>query len=375
MKSEFAIVAIAKNENLFVEEWINYHLATGFDHIYLYDNGGPDDDSLDFIVERYPATVTVEKIPGPSRQSAAYRHFCDNYKQKTSWVAFIDLDEFITFPVHKNVQGFVSEYENLGSIGLSWHMFGHASHTNRPTGFVMDNYTWRYPFSFPQIKTLCSTQQLDDISSIHNVNSRCRLVNGFDLQGQDMIPFFDDRGRYIDELDTTHIVRINHYFTRSMEDFKAKIARGSAAGAANPNFDWYTRDPRVFSSTLDMSAPRLIRQFRLSSGSQFSYYQDNKNFDVQLFDHVLPNDFDPTWYREMYPDVKHLESEHALKQHFKSVGALDGRAWSAQAWAERYFDPSRYLLRHSDVANAGNNLSSARYHYFVAGRFENREIQ
>ncbi len=236
--SDFAVVAIAKNENKFIDEWINFHLAIGFEHIYLYDNAGAADENLDAVAERYSDSVTVIKMPGPGRQSAAYRHFSENFRASVKWVAFIDIDEFIVFHKHRNVAGFISEYGYLKSIALSWKMFGHANHEKRPAGLVMDNYLWRYPFSFPQVKTICSTTEIDIISSIHNVNGKARLITGYDLGGSDKIPLTDDAG-YSSELDTTSIVSIHHYFSRSLEDIQIKISRGSAAGTLNRNFDWY----------------------------------------------------------------------------------------------------------------------------------------
>ena len=33
-----AICAIAKHENVYINDWVNYHLNLGFDHIYIYDD-------------------------------------------------------------------------------------------------------------------------------------------------------------------------------------------------------------------------------------------------------------------------------------------------------------------------------------------------
>jgi len=33
-----AIVAIVKNEHRFIKEWVDYHLALGFDDIYIYED-------------------------------------------------------------------------------------------------------------------------------------------------------------------------------------------------------------------------------------------------------------------------------------------------------------------------------------------------
>lgn len=37
-----AICAIAKNEQWYINDWIEYHLKLGIDHIYLYDNNEAD---------------------------------------------------------------------------------------------------------------------------------------------------------------------------------------------------------------------------------------------------------------------------------------------------------------------------------------------
>ena len=37
-KNDAVICAIALHEEPYIDEWIQYHLALGFSHIYLYDN-------------------------------------------------------------------------------------------------------------------------------------------------------------------------------------------------------------------------------------------------------------------------------------------------------------------------------------------------
>jgi len=373
MTVDCAIVAIAKNESCFVEEWINYHRVVGFDRIYLYDNGGPEDESLDFLMEKYSDLVTLTKLPGPGRQSAAYRHFCEHYKNETRWVAFIDLDEFIVFHKHANAAGFLSEFEGLETIGLTWLMFGHSGHEKRPTGLVMDDYTWRYPFSFPQVKTLCLASAVTEILSVHNVNHKARLINGFDLEGADKVSVLSEGNRFRTDLDTTATVSINHYFSRSLEDIANKLSRGSAAGTVNRSFDWFFSKKEVFNSTLDMTGPRLLREWANSNHNRCSYYRNNSKIVDQTFKHVIADDFDADWYGNFYPDLNMQRlSVDELKNHFSAVGALEDRAWNQRVWSERFFDPARYRSIHGDLTALDN--CSARYHYFVAGRFEGREL-
>ena len=49
--SDACICAIAKNEDLYLDEWIQYHLALGFKHIFLYDNH--DEPTLDKILRSF----------------------------------------------------------------------------------------------------------------------------------------------------------------------------------------------------------------------------------------------------------------------------------------------------------------------------------
>jgi hypothetical protein len=373
MAVDFAIVAIAKNENSFVEEWINYHRAVGFEHIYLYDNAGPNDESLDFLREAYSDTVTLTKLPGPGRQSAAYRHFCEHFKAEARWVAFIDLDEFVVFRQHGNASAFVSEFEHIDSIGLSWLMFGHSGHERRPEGLVMEDYTWRYPFCFPQIKTFCRSSAVDEILSVHNINHRAKLITGYDLQGADKVDVLSQANKFCAELDTTGTVAIHHYFSRSLEDIANKLARGSAAGTVNRSFDWFFAKKEIFSSTLDMTGPLLIRRWEASPNRRYAYYKNNPKIRNQRFHHLIAEDFDSHWYGSFYPDlaVQNLSSAE-LEQHFVLSGAFEGRAWNERIWFEKFFDPKQYRSIHADLASLDD--VSARYHYFVAGRFEGREL-
>ena len=52
MKS--AIRAIARNEEDYLLEWINYHLNLGFDHIFLCDNNNLENESTYRLCKEQP---------------------------------------------------------------------------------------------------------------------------------------------------------------------------------------------------------------------------------------------------------------------------------------------------------------------------------
>lgn len=64
---------IIKNEEAYLDEWIDYHRAVGFTHFYIYDN------SYHFDLQQwaeeqkdYGRPVTVYHMPGNSKQHSAY---------------------------------------------------------------------------------------------------------------------------------------------------------------------------------------------------------------------------------------------------------------------------------------------------------------
>ena len=61
------IVAVAKNEEKYLEEWLKYHFSLGFDNITIYDNGGNGElKSND--------KLTVYDAPGDRIQLQAYQN-------------------------------------------------------------------------------------------------------------------------------------------------------------------------------------------------------------------------------------------------------------------------------------------------------------
>ena len=89
-----ALVCIAKNEDHYIEEWVDYNLKLGFDHIFIYENDWRC--SLD--------NPKVTKIPfdGRSKQIEAYNNFLTHSSSEYQWVAFFDVDDTFLQIAHDN---------------------------------------------------------------------------------------------------------------------------------------------------------------------------------------------------------------------------------------------------------------------------------
>ena len=210
------IVAIARKEHDYLQEFIQYHRMVGVSAFYIYDNGLEDDEPL-AVTLADEADCRVVPFPGDVMQLEAYSHFIAAVMPaaKEEWFAFIDVDEFIVPAKHASIPAFLEEYGHLGAIGLNWRMFGADGHVRKPDGWTTQNYV-RSTFH-KLIKTLAHRSMLAaPVTDIHNLGSTCRRLDGT-LIGE---PF--------SEVDNTDVIRLNHYFCKSWSEFLAKVDRGRA---------------------------------------------------------------------------------------------------------------------------------------------------
>src|SRR6478735_1452041 len=104
------IVCIAKDEPE-IDDWIDYHLSIGFDHVYFYANDW-------HFTNRHRPSVTVFSWPGRAAQLSAYNHAIVNID--FDWAAFIDCDEYIICP--EGLDNFLSG--RTASVAVPWKIYG-----------------------------------------------------------------------------------------------------------------------------------------------------------------------------------------------------------------------------------------------------------
>jgi FkbM family methyltransferase len=210
------ICAIIKDEHRFLDEWINYHLSIGFNTIHLFE----DKDSIshesicskydNVYLRRYACDKFVRNLlkdQGTAhRQYVLYKWFGDTYRNIYDWVAFIDLDEFIVFDDDYNLNKLCNEFSSCTAIQLKWKIMSANGHINRPDCNVMDAYTKEANAGFltPPYKSFCNLNNWKGMQTHHNAEDSI----SYNL--------------------TENKVRLNHYFTKSWEDWCFRIfKRGS----------------------------------------------------------------------------------------------------------------------------------------------------
>jgi hypothetical protein len=203
-----ALVCIAKNEDNYINEWVDYHLKLGFDTIFIYEN-----DWNSGVINN---DVVKIKVGGPKQQIPSYNSFVQNYKNEYDWAAFLDVDEFLVLKKHNNIKEFLFNYINEDAIGINWVFFGDNGITNEEEYSVLNRFTKRQKTPDEHIKSIVNLKKVN-VMYVHNHTGRCVDTN---LKRIDNTPF--NLNGPID------VAQINHYFVKTKNEFIKKINRGRA---------------------------------------------------------------------------------------------------------------------------------------------------
>ena len=131
---------IAKNEDPYLEEWVNFHRAVGVEHLYIYDNDSTT--PIKQLLSKYIEAGIVEVIdfPGKLKHMPAFQHCLQNFGHLSKWIAFIDCDEFIVPKSKDSVPEILAEFEQYGGLAVNWLIFGSDGHIAKPNGLVIENF-------------------------------------------------------------------------------------------------------------------------------------------------------------------------------------------------------------------------------------------
>jgi Glycosyltransferase family 92 len=223
-RSRAAICAVAKNEGIYLHEWIAYHRLLGFDEILVYDNESTDGSVQ--LLDELSKHGLVTPVPWSvgDHEAAQFTAYVDGAARLGAgfgWVAFIDLDEFLVLPRHDTIADFLAEFETLDAIGVNWKNFGSSGLERYEPRPVIDRFrrcSWREHGRNRRVKPLVRTAVMNRPGRPHTpkVLPPARYV---DITGEKVR---NGETRLVHH----ETIRLNHYYTKSREEWEWKRARG-----------------------------------------------------------------------------------------------------------------------------------------------------
>jgi hypothetical protein len=220
------IVAIAKMEHDYIEEWLKYHLHIGFDKVFLYDN--EDIPTYKTMLSKYSDKLEVFHLPrnnySKGVQYIALDNFTTNYMrtQNITHVVHIDIDEFIVLKKHSNIHEFIKEYikDNCAGIGINWRLFGDSGLQTKTENSVLNRFTKCERKGNQHIKTIFDIRYFKKYNTCHDIDVSPRMyIKSTDnkiLSGP-----FNKEPNY-------DVIQLNHYKCKTIEEFKRISTRGRA---------------------------------------------------------------------------------------------------------------------------------------------------
>ena len=208
---KIALVAIAKDEDKYLQEWIDHYKKTGFDKIYLYENNyrSKIEDPL------------MIKIPcdGECKQLYAYNHFIQNYGPSYDWAAFFDIDEFLVLKKHLNIKEFINEYgHDTYALAINWIFFGNnfIEEYDPNNNSLINRFKMRQKRVNEHIKSIIKIHQNIQMNHPHCPNVNWKDTNNFYGNGP------------VNYNGTDDVAQLNHYVCKTKYEYMEKVLRGRA---------------------------------------------------------------------------------------------------------------------------------------------------
>lgn len=222
-----AIVGMCKYENHYLREWVEYHKSIGIDKIFLFDNNDIDGEHPENVIKEYVTSNYVTVIdkrgmksePNYNLQSYICREGYELASKDYDWIAIIDIDEYITLANIKNIKEFLtnSRFDDYECVRLNWKLYNDSDLLKVEN----NNYNLRNRFtkwkSHPLGKSIYRAN-LSGILKEHSLNGHgSKNVNSCDENGNPLK--YHDRISIVNENPEYKIAWINHYKTKTIEEF------------------------------------------------------------------------------------------------------------------------------------------------------------
>jgi len=267
-KYYLSMCAIFKNEAQYLKEWIEFHQLAGVEHFYLLNNRSTDDYQKVLepyvkrgIVNLYQWNYTLEDFKNWAQmQRTAYNKIIQKHKFDTTWLAIIDIDEFL-FPTKKNnLKEFLKDYEEFGGVCANWVMFGTNNVNKIPQNkLLIESLISRAKKNHPRQKYVKSIVQPRYVKYYHVHHGKFYDKKHF-IVTENKERIHKARSPYF----SVNKIRVNHYWTRDENFFNnTKIPRAREMKMrGTPEMKRILQWKREFNKEKDFAISRFVKPLK-----------------------------------------------------------------------------------------------------------------
>lgn len=231
---DLCVVATARNEGLYLLEWIAYHRLTGTQSFFLYSNDNSDgSDELLSCLHRSGIVnfIRNETAAGTHVQRKAYGHALSVLPEILDfrWALVIDIDEFFTFDpdMFGSARDYIAwqEVQSVHAIALNWIVMCSGGEVHWRDEPVIRRFTREIGGPALFIKTMCQPHRFIH-SEPHFPATHRQVPVIFRNSDRDLHGWGKLGTAALSDRPVANSAWINHYFFKSAEEFLWKWARG-----------------------------------------------------------------------------------------------------------------------------------------------------
>lgn len=259
-KYYLSIVACVKNEDLYIQEWIEYYKLMGVEHFFIYDNESTDSTKEKLQPYINQGLVTYNYFESASikekaqRQPYIYNCSIEQYGDTSKWMAFLDIDEYVRTKKEATLAEYLKRNEQYNQVTFQWVIFGDSFHEKHVDGLIIENYTYRGKDCSETMKSIVQPQ-----------GTYLALLHKHSVAGKSLNATCDE-------------IQCNHYYCKSKEDFyNKKAARKSMSGCQNydeSDFNKYNQN-----DIIEEFSPEIIRTIKENLAKTNNFYKKNNNYE------------------------------------------------------------------------------------------------
>lgn len=213
-------ITTVRDEDNYLVEWLCYHIEEmGFDHFYIYDNESkcPVEKLLEDFP--YPEKITVIEWPTTHNlQRDTNNHFLMNFRNESKWIINFDPDEYVVL-ADDLTESLATILENTSQpcVMCKWRHFGASGREKKEDGTDMERFSEEVTSEVEKYlnpRGYMGKQFIQSAKVAYYNDHYSVLRKGF----RDEMP---------EDMCRDDLFRLNHYITRSYEEWVDKINRGS----------------------------------------------------------------------------------------------------------------------------------------------------
>lgn len=245
---KIALCVIAKNEILYIREFVKYYFNLGVNHIYIYDNNPVDGECLFSVLSEYiiEDRITIynvrgvdkeKKITHQNTQLSLHQFICqDCYnrnKEYYDWFLFFDVDEFL-YTENKTIQEYLNQekFKEASVIKVNWKNYN----DNGTLYYTSDNIFTRFSKEAPNVKWRRGNNQTKCIVRGGGFNIVNYDVHNFKLNWGNVVDSVGNISLYRTQIPNYEEAYIKHYVTKTISEYLPRYFNRTFSGKRNRKY-------------------------------------------------------------------------------------------------------------------------------------------